>query len=147
MPIDRFYVDFSTKLVAAERLLWERALKVSYSSSSSATNGSVDGGGDRYSGGSSTNEWAGGRSLEEAEAAFVMVVAPVIEKLVRTAGTTPRKLPCLRMHMPKFGRRMLPFIFRFLFAWENIFHAERACLVFSLFAVYPENQPTCNQRP
>lgn len=29
----RFYVDFSTKLVAAERLLWERALKPSDSSS------------------------------------------------------------------------------------------------------------------
>ncbi|CAM9923920.1 unnamed protein product [Ectocarpus sp. 6 AP-2014] len=71
-PWLRFYVDFSTKLVTAERLLWERALKASDSSSSK-------GGGDAGKDG----RGAGSRSLEEAEAAFVMVVNPVIEKLVR----------------------------------------------------------------
>lgn len=57
LPTHRFYVDFSTKVVTAERLLWERALKA----------------------GSSGGE--GGQSKED-EGAFVMVVAPVIEKLV-----------------------------------------------------------------
>lgn len=54
----RFYVDFATKVVTAERLLWERALKASSAE------------GDE-------------RQSSEAEAAFVLVVAPVIEKLVR----------------------------------------------------------------
>ena len=52
----RFYVDFATKVVTAERLLWERALKASCVCEQ--------------------------QSLE-AESAFVLVVAPVIEKLVR----------------------------------------------------------------
>lgn len=54
----RFYVDFATKVVTAERLLWERALKASSAE------------GDE-------------RQSSEAEAAFVLVVAPVMEKLVR----------------------------------------------------------------
>lgn len=53
----RFYIDFSTKLVTAERLLWERALKAS-------------------------SEEQDERQGVEAEEAFIMVVAPVIEKLV-----------------------------------------------------------------
>lgn len=74
-------MDFSTKLVTAERLLWERALKASDSSSAK---GVGDAGKD--------GRGAGSRSLEEAEAAFVMVVNPVIEKLVRVAkgGTRGR---------------------------------------------------------
>lgn len=51
-------MDFATKVVTAERLLWERALKVC----------SADG-----------DE----TSSSDAEAAFVMVVTPVIDKLVR----------------------------------------------------------------
>lgn len=39
----RFYVDFSTKLVSAERLLWERALKASDSSSSGGMDPGDDG--------------------------------------------------------------------------------------------------------
>lgn len=51
-------MDFATKVVTAERLLWERALKASSAE------------GDE-------------RQSSEAEAAFVLVVAPVMEKLVR----------------------------------------------------------------
>lgn len=58
----RFYVDFSTKLVTAERLLWERALKATVP----------------------LEEEDLSRQGLEAENAFVMVVAPVIEKLVST---------------------------------------------------------------
>eukprot|EP00903_Cladosiphon_okamuranus_P005829 g5770.t1 len=82
-PWLRFYVDFSTKLVAAERLLWERALKASDSASSNGDMDPGNGEGGRRSSRRGHAGSEGGSGEMEAEEAFVMVVAPVIEKLVR----------------------------------------------------------------
>ncbi|CAM9617289.1 unnamed protein product, partial [Discosporangium mesarthrocarpum] len=74
----RFYIDFATKIVTAERVLWERSLKGIYAGGwKEEGHRDVEGGkGEREETHKETHK-------AKAEMSFVVVVGPVIDKLCR----------------------------------------------------------------